>query len=1326
MRSYRWRPQATRAAAPAAPRAALGHGAIRIATSSAPAALSRPALLGSVWLGALAVFGPNAAHATDGTWIGGGAPVSNEWTQGNNWNSTPTPNTVPDITATFTNNGAPTLVTISTSTSINTIEFTAAAPAYSFTVQKNSPTTSTTFTINLGTSNSSSFFPSFTVNTGAALTVGDGGFAEIGSLAGGGTVTIGPSSLLSIVGNSSSTFSGAFAGRGWLELDDAASLTLTGASNGGNIGTIGGDLTLCGTCANPALTISGGGSFTVDGSTIVEGGTLTVTNGGTLTTADFGVAGSAVITGAGSSVIVTGQTIIGNFAPASLIISNGGMLNSQGGADIAIGLPFVFLGTPTVTVTGPGSTWNVGGPFLSVGDGSVGPGALTIANGGVVNSIGFTVIGDASGASTVTVTGAGSVLNAFGPLAIGSSCGCLIGTLTVADGGTVNSVGGTSIGAGSTLNLGTGGLAGAIVTPAIVNDGQIVANFTDTLTLGANISGAGALSKAGSGTLILTSSNTYGGGTTITGGTLQLGNGGASGSITGNVLDNGTFAINRSDTFVFGGVISGSGAFAQIGPGTTVLTGANTYSGGTVINGGVLAVAADANLGAASGGLAFDGGTLRFLTGFTTNRAVTLNAGGGSFDTNGSSATLGGTISGIGTFTKLGIGTLTLSGASSYSGATAVNAGTLRAGAANAFAPGSAFTVASGATLDLNSFNQSIGSLAGAGSVTLGAGTLTAGGDNTSTTFSGTISGTGGLTKIGTGALRLAGVSSYTGATAVNAGTLVVNGAITNSAVTVNSGGTLRGTGSIGGLTVGNGGTLSPGNSIGTFTVSGNLVMTAAASYLVEISPTSADRTNVGGTASLGGTVQAAFASGSYATRAYTILSAAGGLNGTTFNALTTSNLPANFTTSLSYTATDVILNLTATLGALTPLGVPNAPSACAFSLNQCNVANAINAFFNNGGTLPPAFANIFGLTGVNLGNALSQLSGEAATGAQQAAFQLTNQFLGIMLDPFVDGRSGVAGTGGPALGFAPGREELPDDIGLAYAKLLKAPPKPASFDERWTVWGAGYGGSNRTSGDPAVVGSHDLAARAAGGAAGFDYHLSRDSVVGVALAGGGTDWSLAQGLGGGKSDAFQAGVYGATRWGPAYLAAALAFTNHWMSTDRFAFAGDHLTARFNAQSFGGRVESGYRFATIYGGLTPYAAIQAQSFHTPGYSETDLNAGGFALGFNSRNATDTRSELGGRFDRLLLLNPEAALTLRARVAWAHDWVSDPTLVPVFQALPGASFIVNGATLAKNSALASAGAELRLANGVALLAKFDGEFASHSSTYAGTGTVRYTW
>jgi fibronectin-binding autotransporter adhesin len=154
---------------------------------------------------------------------------------------------------------------------------------------------------------------------GSALTTGDGAFVEIGSLAGGGKVTIGPtdsSSLLSIVGNTATTFSGMFSGAGSLELDNDASLTLTGASNGGNIGTIGGDLTLCGSCSgNEKLTISGG-SLTVNGvsqGVTVEGGTLAVINGGTLlvgtTPTPSGsllVSGNMIIDGAGSTVTVAG------------------------------------------------------------------------------------------------------------------------------------------------------------------------------------------------------------------------------------------------------------------------------------------------------------------------------------------------------------------------------------------------------------------------------------------------------------------------------------------------------------------------------------------------------------------------------------------------------------------------------------------------------------------------------------------------------------------------------------------------------------------------------------------------------------------------------------------------------------------------------------------------------------------------------------------------------------------------------------------------------------------------------------------------------------
>ena len=83
-------------------------------------------------------------------------------------------------------------------------------------------------------------------------------------------------------------------------------------------------------------------------------------------------------------------------------------------------------------------------------------------------------------------------------------------------------------------------------------------------------------------------------------------------------------------------------------------------------------------------------------------------------------------------------------------------------------------------------------------------------------------------------------------------------------------------------------------------------------------------------------------------------------------------------------------------------------------------------------------------------------------------------------------------------------------------------------------------------------------------------------------------------------------------------------------------------------------------------------------------------------------------------------------TRPVRLAWAHDWVSDAALTPAFEALPGASFIINGARPVKDAALISAGAELRLANGISLLAKFDGEFSSHTRTYAGTGAVRWVW
>src|SRR5262249_37508262 len=153
-----------------------------------------------------------------------------------------------------------------------------------------------------------------------------------------------------------------------------------------------------------------------------------------------------------------------------------------------------------------------------------------------------------------------------------------------------------------------------------------------------------------------------------------------------------------------------------------------------------------------------------------------------------------------------------------------------------------------------------------------------------------------------------------------------------------NSGGTLRGTGSIGGLTGGNGGAPPPRHPIGPPPGHGNPGMGGGPAPPLRGAAADAPPPQPPRTASPPGTRQATFLSGTVA-RAYTILSAAGGLGGTTFGALTTTNLPANFTANLSYTATDVILNLSATLG------------APGLSINQSNVANALNVFFNNGGT---------------------------------------------------------------------------------------------------------------------------------------------------------------------------------------------------------------------------------------------------------------------------------------------------------------------------------------------------------------------------------------
>jgi outer membrane autotransporter protein len=265
-------------------------------------------------------------------------------------------------------------------------------------------------------------------------------------------------------------------------------------------------------------------------------------------------------------------------------------------------------------------------------------------------------------------------------------------------------------------------------------------------------------------------------------------------------------------------------------------------------------------------------------------------------------------------------------------------------------------------------------------------------------------------------------------------------------------------------------------------------------------------------------------------------------------------------------------------------------------------------------------------------------------------------------------------------------------------------------------------------SGD-ATAGTNQTTSRVFGFATGLDYRLTPSTTVGFALAGGGTSWGLSEGLGGGSSDFFQAGVFGSHRFGTAYVSAALAYGWHQTSTSRTVTAGgfETLAADFTARSFGARLEGGYRFATPWAGITPYGAVQAQVFRTPSYSErATVGPGAFALAFDAQSTSSTRTELGVWLDNPIVLPAGALLTLRSRAAWAHDFNNEGRVSATFQTLPGSNFTVNGAAPAKDGALVTAAAEYRANQRWSMLAKFDGEFSRTTNIYGGTGTVRYAW
>jgi autotransporter-associated beta strand protein len=296
------------------------------------------------------------------------------------------------------------------------------------------------------------------------------------------------------------------------------------------------------------------------------------------------------------------------------------------------------------------------------------------------------------------------------------------------------------------------------------------------LTISSAITGAYSLTRDGSGTgkLVLNGANTFSGGLFINSGVVQAGNTGA--------LGTGTTTISGGAALELSGGISPTNALSVGGQGVGGAGAIRNVAGNNTLS-GTVTLAADSRINA-------DAGTLNLSNNVTSTTNANLTLGGaGTINVTGPISTGGGGI------TKDGAGTVTFSGANTNSGATNITAGTLALGASNVLANTTAVSVASGANFNLNGNSDTVGSVAGAGNVILGAGALAAGSNNTSTTFSGVISGTGALTKSGTGTLTLSGNNTYTGGTNINAGTLQLGGSeriANNAAVTIASGATLN------------------------------------------------------------------------------------------------------------------------------------------------------------------------------------------------------------------------------------------------------------------------------------------------------------------------------------------------------------------------------------------------------------------------------------------------------------------------------------------------------------------------------------------------------
>ena len=578
------------------------------------------------------------------------------------------------------------------------------------------------------------------------------------------------------------TVSSAISGGGSLTKLGAGTLLLTG-SNSYRGGTMlsAGELSISGSnnlgAANSQVIFNGGilqitgtavtnmGNYSVDWSSFNGG--FDIANAANVFTVSSAISGNGSLTKLGiGTLLLTGNNLYTGgtkISTGTLQIGSGGTSGSLTGniTDNAV-LVFNRSDNPTFggVISGSGSFTKAGTGILTLtgsnnysGGTTLSTGTLKVGNGGT------------SGSLTGNITdNAVLVFNRSDNSVFGGTIGG-VGSLTQAGAGILTLAGNnnysgiTTVSAG-TLQIGNGGTSGSL-TGNITDNAVLVFNRSDNSTFGGIIGGVGSLTKAGAGILTLTGSNNYSGITTLSAGTLQVGNGGTSGSLTGNITNNAVLVFNRSDNSVFGGTIGGGGSLTQAGTGILTLTGNNSYSGGTTLTGGELSISGSNNLGAANSQIIFNGGILQITGTAVTDlgsHSVNWSTFNGGFDiANAANVfTVNNDISGSGGLTKLGAGTLLLTGSNSYRGGTTVSAGMLQIGSGGTSGAPDPGPITNNSQLLVNCSDTY--ALANA------------------------ISGSGSLTQSGSGTLQLTASNTYSGPTLISSGTLQIGNGGSNGA----------------------------------------------------------------------------------------------------------------------------------------------------------------------------------------------------------------------------------------------------------------------------------------------------------------------------------------------------------------------------------------------------------------------------------------------------------------------------------------------------------------------------------------------------------------